>query len=246
MGTYEHSRPSRGPAALQTYVERGVHNVQLFLDTANIEEIREALSWGVISGVTTNPSLVAKEKRDFKVLVKEICEIVPGPVSAEALSLDFREMIPEARELSKIAPNVVVKIPMTKDGLKAVKVLSQEGVKTNVTLVFSAAQGLLAALAGATYVSPFIGRLDDIGNEGMDIVEDLVILMGNYNLPTKVIAASVRHPMHVLEAARVSSHIATVPYKVLEAMLRHPLTDIGIKRFLDDWAKVKEALEGIK
>ncbi len=246
MGTYKHSRPSRGPAALQTYVERGVHNVQLFLDTANIEEIREALSWGVISGVTTNPSLVAKEKRDFKVLVKEICEIVPGPVSAEALSLDFREMIPEARELSKIAPNVVVKIPMTKDGLKAVKVLSQEGVKTNVTLVFSAAQGLLAALAGATYVSPFIGRLDDIGNEGMDIVEDLVILMGNYNLPTKVIAASVRHPMHVLEAARVSSHIATVPYKVLEAMLRHPLTDIGIKRFLDDWAKVKEALEGIK
>ena len=246
MGTYKHSRPSRGPAALQTYVERGVHNVQLFLDTANIEEIREALSWVVISGVTTNPSLVAKEKRDFKVLVKEICEIVPGPVSAEALSLDFREMIPEARELSKIAPNVVVKIPMTKDGLKAVKVLSQEGVKTNVTLVFSAAQGLLAALAGATYVSPFIGRLDDIGNEGMDIVEDLVILMGNYNLPTKVIAASVRHPMHVLEAARVSSHIATVPYKVLEAMLRHPLTDIGIKRFLDDWAKVKEALEGIK
>ena len=246
MGTYKHSRPSRGPAALQTYVERGVHNVQLFLDTANIEEIREALSWGVISGVTTNPSLVAKEKRDFKVLVKEICEIVPGPVSAEALSLDFREMIPEARELSKIAPNVVVKIPMTKDGLKAVKVLSQEGVKTNVTLVFSAAQGLLAALAGATYVSPFIGRLDDIGNEGMDIVEDLVILMGNYNLPTKVIAASVRHPMHVLEAARISSHIATVPYKVLEAMLRHPLTDIGIKRFLDDWAKVKEALEGIK
>ncbi len=246
MGTYKHSRPSRGPAALQTYVERGVHNVQLFLDTANIEEIREALSWGVISGVTTNPSLVAKEKRDFKVLVKEICEIVPGPVSAEALSLDFREMIPEARELSKIAPNVVVKIPMTRDGLKAVKVLSQEGVKTNVTLVFSAAQGLLAALAGATYVSPFIGRLDDIGNEGMDIVEDLVILMGNYNLPTKVIAASVRHPMHVLEAARVSSHIATVPYKVLEAMLRHPLTDIGIKRFLDDWAKVKEALEGIK
>jgi transaldolase len=241
-----HSRPSCGPAALQTYVERGVHNVQLFLDTANIEEIREALSWGVISGVTTNPSLVAKEKRDFKVVVKEICEIVPGPVSAEALSLDFREMIPEARELSKIAPNVVVKIPMTRDGLKAVKVLSQEGVKTNVTLVFSAAQGLLAALAGATYVSPFIGRLDDIGNEGMDIVEDLVILMENYNLPTKVIAASVRHPMHVLEAARISSHIATVPYKVLEAMLRHPLTDIGIKRFLDDWAKVKEALEGSK
>jgi transaldolase len=217
--------------------------VELFLDTANIEEIREALSWGVISGVTTNPSLVAKEKRDFKVLVKEICEMVPGPVSAEALSLDFRDMISEARGLSKIAPNVVVKLPMTKDGLKAVKVLSQEGVKTNVTLVFSATQGLLAALAGATYISPFIGRLDDIGNEGMNIVEDLVILMENYNFPTRVIAASVRHPMHVLEAARVSCHIATVPYKVLEAMLRHPLTDKGIRRFLDDWAKARQELE---
>lgn len=217
--------------------------MQLFLDTANIEEIKEALDWGVISGVTTNPSLVAKEKRDFKDLVKHICGIVPGPVSAEVLSLDFEEMISEARELSRIAQNVVVKIPMTKDGLKAVKVLSEEGIKTNVTLIFSATQGLLAALAGATYVSPFIGRLDDISNEGMDIVQDLVIMMENYNLDTKVIAASVRHPMHVLEAARVSSHIATVPYKVLEAMLRHPLTDIGIKRFLDDWAKVKQELE---
>ena len=220
--------------------------MELFLDTANIEEIKEALTWGVVSGVTTNPSLVAKEKRDFKVLVKEICDIVPGPVSAEALSLDYKEMIAEGRELSKIAPNVVVKIPMTKDGLKAVNVLSKEGVKTNVTLVFSAAQGVLAARAGATYVSPFIGRLDDIGSDGMDVVQDLVILTENYNLPTRVIAASVRHPMHVLEAAKVSSHIATVPYKVLEAMLRHPLTDIGIKRFLDDWAKVKEALEGVK
>ncbi len=218
--------------------------MQLFLDTANIEEIKEALDWGVISGVTTNPSLVAKEKRDFKDLVKQICGMVPGPVSAEVLSLDSREMISEARQLSKIAQNVVVKIPMTKDGLKAVKVLSEEGIKTNVTLVFSASQGLLAALAGATYISPFIGRLDDISNEGMDIVEDLVIMMENYNLGTKVIAASVRHPMHVLEAARVSSHIATVPYKVLEAMVKHPLTDIGIKRFLDDWAKVKQELEG--
>lgn len=217
--------------------------MQLFLDTANIEEIKEALGWGVISGVTTNPSLVAREKRDFKSLVKEICHMVPGPVSAEVLSMDFREMISEARELSKIAPNVVVKIPMTKDGLKAVNVLSQEGINTNVTLVFSATQGLLAALAGATYISPFIGRLDDISNEGMDIVQDLVIMMENYNLPTRVIAASVRHPMHVLESARVSCHIATVPYKVLEAMLRHPLTDIGIQRFLDDWAKVKNELE---
>ena len=213
--------------------------MQLFLDTANIDEIKEALSWGVISGVTTNPSLVAKEKRDFKTLVKEICGMVPGPVSAEVLSMDAEGMIEEARDLASIAPNVVIKIPMTKDGLKAVKVLSQEGIKTNVTLVFSAAQGLLAALAGATYVSPFIGRLDDISNEGMNVVQDLVIMMENYNLPTQVIAASVRHPMHVLESARVACHIATVPYKVLEAMLNHPLTDIGIKRFLDDWAKLQ-------
>jgi transaldolase len=212
------------------------------LDTANVEEIKEALTWGVISGVTTNPSLVAKEKREFRVLVKEICDMVPGPVSAEVISLDSKEMIVEARELAKIAPNVVVKIPMCIEGLKAVKVLSKEGVKTNVTLVFSANQGLLAALAGATYVSPFVGRLDDVGNEGMDVVEDLVILIENYNLPTKVIAASIRHPMHVLEAARVSAHVATVPYKVLESMTRHPLTDIGIVRFLDDWAKVQKEL----
>ncbi len=217
--------------------------MELFLDTANIEEIKEALSWGVISGVTTNPSLVAREKQDFKSLVKRICGIVRGPVSAEVLSLDFQGMVTEARELSKIASNVVVKIPMTKDGLKAVSILSQEGIHTNVTLVFSASQGLLAALAGASYVSPFIGRLDDISNEGMDVVEDLVIMMENYGLPTKVIAASVRHPVHVLKSARVSCHIATVPYKVLEAMVRHPLTDIGIERFLSDWAKVKGELE---
>jgi len=216
--------------------------LQLFLDTANVEEIKEALTWGVISGVTTNPSLVAKEKRDFKVLVKEICDMVPGPVSAEVISLDSQEMISEARELARVAPNVVVKIPMCIEGLKAVKVLSQEGIKTNVTLVFSANQGLLAALAGATYVSPFVGRLDDVGNEGMAVVEDLVILIENYSLPTKVIAASIRHPMHVLEAARTSAHVATVPYKVLESMTRHPLTDIGIVRFLDDWAKVQKEL----
>ncbi len=216
--------------------------MQLFLDTANVEEIKEALTWGVISGVTTNPSLVAKEKRDFKVLVKEICDMVPGPVSAEVISLDSQEMISEARELARVAPNVVVKIPMCIEGLKAVKVLSQEGIKTNVTLVFSANQGLLAALAGATYVSPFVGRLDDVGNEGMAVVEDLVILIENYSLPTKVIAASIRHPMHVLEAAKISAHVATVPYKVLESMTRHPLTDIGIVRFLDDWAKVQNEL----
>ena len=216
--------------------------MQLFLDTANVEEIKEALTWGVISGVTTNPSLVAKEKRDFKVLVKEVCDMVQGPVSAEVISLDSQEMISEARELARVAPNVVVKIPMCIEGLKAVKVLSQEGIKTNVTLVFSANQGLLAALAGATYVSPFVGRLDDVGNEGMAVVEDLVILIENYSLPTKVIAASIRHPMHVLEAAKISAHVATVPYKVLESMTRHPLTDIGIVRFLDDWTKVQKEL----
>jgi transaldolase len=211
--------------------------MQLFLDTANLDEIREAASWGVISGVTTNPSLVAKEKKDFKALVKEIASIVPGPISAEVLSDNAEDMIPEARELAKIAPNIVIKIPMTKEGLKAVKVLSKEGIKTNVTLVFSAAQGLMAAIAGATYISPFVGRMDDISNEGMDIVEDLVVILANYGLPTQVIAASIRHPMHVIEAARLSAHIATVPFKVLEQMLHHPLTDIGIKRFKDDWAK---------
>ncbi len=213
--------------------------MQLFLDTANLDEIKEAASWGVISGVTTNPSLVAKEKRDFRTLVKEIASIVPGPISAEVLSDAAEDMIPEARELSKIASNIVVKIPMTKEGLKAVKVLSKEGVKTNVTLVFSASQGLLASVAGATYISPFVGRMDDISNEGMDVVEDLVVILGNYGLPTQVIAASIRHPMHVIEAARVSAHIATVPFKVLEQMLHHPLTDIGIKRFKDDWAKAQ-------
>ncbi|MEX0974598.1 MAG: fructose-6-phosphate aldolase [Bacillota bacterium] len=212
--------------------------MQIFLDTANLDEIKEAASWGVVAGVTTNPSLVAKEKKDFKALVKEIASIVPGPISAEVLSDSAEDMIPEARELSRIAPNIVVKIPMTKEGLKAVKVLSKEGIKTNVTLVFSASQGLMAAVAGATYISPFVGRMDDVSNEGMDVVEDLVVILANYSLPTQVIVASVRHPMHVIEAARLSAHIATVPFKVLEQMLHHPLTDLGIKRFKDDWAKV--------
>jgi transaldolase len=220
--------------------------MQLFLDTANLDEIKEAASWGVISGVTTNPSLVARERRNFRALVKEIAAVVPGPISAEALSDEASDMIPEARELSRIAPNIVVKIPMTREGLKAVKVLSNEGVKTNVTLVFSAPQGLLACLSGATYVSPFVGRMDDVGTDGMDVVEDLVVMIGNYGLSTQVIAASIRHPMHVVEAARVSAHIATVPFKILEQMLHHPLTDSGIKRFKDDWAKVQAELEGDK
>ena len=212
--------------------------MELFLDTANIDDIRKAVEMGVISGVTTNPSLVAKEKRDFHTIVKEICAIVPGPVSAEVLSLEAPKMIEEARILAALAPNVVVKLPMTKDGLRACKVLSGEGVKTNVTLVFSANQALLAALAGATYVSPFVGRLDDAGNEGMQVVRDIVQIYENYGIPTRVITASVRHPMHVIEAAKAGSDIATVPAAVLDAMFRHPLTDTGIERFLADWKKV--------
>ena len=212
--------------------------MELFLDTANIDDIRKSVEIGVISGVTTNPSLVAKEKRDFHSIVKEICAIVPGPVSAEVLSLEAEKMIEEARVLAALAPNVVVKLPMTREGLKACKVLTGEGVKTNVTLVFSANQALLAALAGATYVSPFVGRLDDAGNEGMQVVRDIVQIYENYDIATRVITASVRHPMHVIEAAKAGSDIATVPTAVLDAMFRHPLTDIGVERFLADWKKV--------
>lgn len=218
--------------------------MELYLDTANVEEIRTALDWGAISGVTTNPTLVAREKRPWRDLVKEIADMVPGPVSAEVLSLEYEGMVREARDLAAVAPNVVIKIPVTPEGLKAVKTLSREGVKTNVTLVFSATQGLLAARAGASFVSPFVGRLDDISSEGMDVVSDLVMIIENYGLPTRVIAASIRHPMHVLEAARAGAHIATVPFAVLQAMIRHPLTDLGIKRFLDDWEKAKSSLEG--
>ena len=218
--------------------------MELYLDTANVEEIRTALDWGAISGVTTNPTLVAREKRPWRDLVKEIADMVPGPVSAEVLSLEYEGMVREARDLAAVAPNVVIKIPVTPEGLKAVKTLAREGVKTNVTLVFSATQGLLAARAGASFVSPFVGRLDDISSEGMDVVSDLVMIIENYGLPTRVIAASIRHPMHVLEAARAGAHIATVPFAVLQAMIRHPLTDLGIKRFLDDWEKAKSSLEG--
>lgn len=209
--------------------------MKLFIDTANIDEIKEINEWGVICGVTTNPSLIAKEGRDFKEVVKGIAEIVDGPISAEVISLDKDGMLYEARELAKIHPNIVIKIPMTADGLKAVKVLSKEGIKTNVTLIFSANQALLAALAGATYVSPFIGRLDDIGNEGMNIIEEIVQVFDIHNIDTEIIAASIRHPIHVLEAAKAGAHIGTVPYKVLLQMLNHPLTDIGIEKFLKDW-----------
>ena len=212
--------------------------MKIFLDTANVEQIREAASWGIIDGVTTNPSLIAKEGRDFKEVVKEICEIVNGSISAEVISLDADGMVEEARELAKIHKNIVIKIPMTVEGLKAVKRLSAEGIKTNVTLVFSANQALLAMKAGATYVSPFVGRLDDIGHVGMDLVAQVMDIIDNYGFETEVIVASVRHPTHVLEAALLGAHIATVPYAVLEKMVKHPKTDEGIDRFLKDWEKV--------
>ncbi|AEG16940.1 fructose-6-phosphate aldolase [Desulfofundulus sp. TPOSR] len=212
--------------------------MQLFLDTANVEEIKKAYALGVISGVTTNPSLIAREGRDFAEVVREITSIVDGPISAEAVSIDAQGMIAEAEELAAIHPNIVVKIPMTGEGLKAVKFLASKGIKTNVTLVFSANQALLAALAGATYVSPFVGRLDDVGHDGLELIQDIMAIYSNYDFPTKVIAASIRHPVHVTMAARAGADIATVPYKVLMQMLKHPLTDIGIERFLADWATV--------
>ena len=212
--------------------------MKIFIDTANIEEIKKANDWGVIDGVTTNPSLVAKEGREFEELVQEIVNIVNGPISVEVISTNAEGMVKEAVELSEWSPNIVVKIPMIPEGLKAVKILSAKGIKTNVTLVFSVNQALLAAKAGATYVSPFIGRLDDIGHEGMQIVRDMVEVFNTYNFKTEVIVASIRHPLHVIEAAKAGAHVATVPFKVIEKMFKHPLTDIGLERFLDDWEKI--------
>ena len=215
--------------------------MKIFIDTANIEQIKEANSWGVIDGVTTNPTLIAREKRSFKELVREICAVVDGPISTEVISENSDGMIEEARELAKIHKNIVIKIPMTKEGLKATKRLTKEGIKVNVTLVFSANQALMAAKAGATYVSPFIGRLDDIGHVGMDLVREIVAIFDSYaDLKTKVIVASIRHPLHVIDAAIVGAHVATIPYNVLEKMLKHSLTDMGIQRFLDDWKKVSK------
>lgn len=212
--------------------------MKLFIDTANVEEIRKANDMGVICGVTTNPSLIAKEGRIFEDVVREIVSIVDGPISAEVISLDSEGMIKEAVELSKIHRNIVIKIPMTQEGLKAVKVLSGENIKTNVTLIFSAGQALLAARAGASYVSPFVGRLDDISSDGMELIEEIVDIFNNYNISSEIIAASIRHPMHVTKAARLGCHIATVPYKVIEQMTKHPLTDKGINKFLEDWKSV--------
>jgi transaldolase len=212
--------------------------MKIFIDTANLDQIKEVNSWGILDGVTTNPTLVAKEGCDFETRVRDICQVVDGPISAEAISMEAEGMIKEARQLSKIHKNIIVKIPMTSEGLKAVKVLSKEGIKTNVTLVFSANQALLAAKAGATYVSPFVGRLDDISHDGMVLVRDIVTIFRNYGFKTQVIAASMRHPVHVTEAALAGAHVATVPYEVLKKMLKHNLTDEGIQKFLKDWEKV--------
>ncbi len=212
--------------------------MKIFLDTANIEEIKTAWSWGAIEGVTTNPSLVAKEGRPFKEIVREICEIVnPGDISAEVVSLDAEGMIREAHEVASWHPNIVVKIPMTKEGMKAVKVLSREGIRCNVTLVFSLSQAFLAAKAGAYYISNFVGRVDDISGEGMNAVRDTVNMIKEYGFTSQVLVASVRHPMHVVEALRAGAHACTVPFKVLEQLYQHPLTDVGIQRFLADWQK---------
>jgi transaldolase len=216
--------------------------MRIFLDTANIDEIRQAARLGVVSGVTTNPSLVAKEKKaDMRAVIQEISSIVDGPISAEVLSLEPEAMIWEARNVSSWSPNVVVKIPMSVAGLEAISVLSKEGIRTNLTLCFSVNQAILGAVAGATYISSFVGRLDDIGHDGMQLVAEIVEVFEHYKLPTKVIAASIRHPLHVTAAAKSGAHIVTIPYSVLMQMVKHPLTDIGITRFAEDWRRISKA-----
>ena len=212
--------------------------MKIFIDTANIDEIKEANDLGIISGVTTNPSLIAKEGRNFEEVVNEICSIVDGPISAEVISTLAEGMVKEAKELVKIHKNIVIKIPMCAEGLKAVKILNNEGIKTNVTLIFSANQAVLAARAGATYVSPFVGRLDDVSQDGMELISEIVQIFAQHSIDTEIIAASIRHPIHAKEAALLGADIATIPYKVIIQMINHPLTDIGIKRFLEDWDKV--------
>jgi len=212
--------------------------MKFFADTANIEEIKQIKKWGLLDGVTTNPTIISRENKPFREVVMEILEIVDGPVNLEVISIDAEGMVREAIKLASLSPNVVVKIPMTTEGIMAVKELSSRGIKTNVTLTFSPTQALIAAKAGANYVSPFIGRWDDISTEGMQVVEDILTIFNNYGYRTEVIVASVRHPIHILQAARLGAHIVTAPFKVLEQLFHHPLTDIGLKRFLEDWKKV--------
>ncbi len=216
--------------------------MKLYLDTANVDEIKEAAQWGVISGVTTNPSLAAKEDQDFNTILASICEIVDGPISAEVIALDYEGMLKEARKLAGVHKNVVVKIPIVPEGMRAVKTLSAEGIRVNVTLIFSVNQALLAAKAGAAYVSPFLGRLDDIGHNGVELVRDIVDLIDLHDLDTEVIAASIRHTEHVPAVALAGSHIATMPFKVLKQMFKHPLTDKGIESFLSDWKKAEQKI----
>jgi len=213
-------------------------NMKFFIDTGNIDEIREGLALGMVDGVTTNPTLVAKEHKDFDTVVREILEIVDGPVSLEVVSLDAEGMVKEGRELAKLAENVVVKVPMLTEGLKATKILYEEGIKVNQTLIFSPIQALMAAKAGAAYVSPFVGRLDDISHIGMDIVEQIVTIFSNYDFDCEVLVASIRNPLHVLDAALMGADVATIPFKVLTQLAKHPLTDIGIDKFLADWENV--------
>ncbi|MEC9466332.1 MAG: fructose-6-phosphate aldolase [Myxococcota bacterium] len=215
--------------------------MKIFIDSADLEEVTEAASWGIIDGVTTNPSLIAKTGRDFRTTIEEICRVVDGPISAECVEMEHEPMLEEARTLATIHPNIVVKIPLTTEGLKTVKVLSSEGIQTNVTLCFSAAQGLLAAKAGATYLSPFIGRLDDISHVGMELISELVQIFDTHLLDTQVLAASIRGPRHVVDSALAGAHVATIPFNVLKKLINHPLTESGIAKFLADWESVPKA-----
>ena len=212
--------------------------MKLFIDTANIEEIKEAKRLGVIDGVTTNPTLISKEERKAEDLLQEICSLIDGPVSAEVVSPDAEGMVKEARKLAKLGENIVVKVPITKEGMKAVKMLTAEGIKTNMTLIFSPSQALLAAKVGATFCSPFIGRLDDVSHVGMDLVREIIVIYENYGFETQLIVASIRNPLHVVDAALAGAPIATIPFAVIERLVKHPLTDVGLKRFLDDWKKI--------
>jgi transaldolase len=214
--------------------------MKIFLDTANFEEIKEAASWGILDGVTTNPSLLSKEKEDYKTILRKICEVVDGPISAEVVSLNPEGMVREAEELVKIGPNIVIKVPIATEGLKAIRMLSEKGIKTNCTLIFAPIQALLAAKAGASFVSPFVGRLDDASHIGMELVGQIVKIFDNYVVETEIIVASIRNPLHVVEAAIMGADISTMPFKVLQQLVKHPLTDVGIKNFLADWEKVKK------
>lgn len=214
--------------------------MKFFIDTANIDQIKEAASYGLLDGVTTNPSLVSKEGKNFKELLVEICKIVDGPISAEVVSTDYDGMMKEARELKKIHKNIVIKVPLIKEGIKAVKSLTDEDIKTNVTLCFSPSQALLAAKAGATYISPFVGRLDDISINGMDLIKQIVQIYKNYNYKTEVLVASIRHPLHLVDAAMIGAHVATMPFDVIEKLFKHPLTDLGLEKFLSDWKKLNQ------